>query len=43
MFTRHWETGFVYKDVQRQWFDPVAGKFLADRYVEGNCPFCGYA
>ena len=42
MFTRHWETGFVYKDIQRQWFDPVAGKFLADRYVEGNCPFCDY-
>jgi methionyl-tRNA synthetase len=42
MFVRHWETGFVYRDIQKQWFDPVANKFLADRYIEGTCPFCGY-
>lgn len=42
MFLRHWETGFIYKDMQRQWYDPVAKKFLADRYVEGECPYCGY-
>jgi methionyl-tRNA synthetase len=42
MFVRHWETGFVYLDVQKQWFDPLAKKFLADRYIEGICPFCGY-
>ncbi len=24
-------------------FDPVAGRFLPDRYVEGTCPICGYA
>ena len=42
MFVRHWETGFVYKAVQKQLYDPVAGRFLADRYVEGDCPFCGY-
>lgn len=42
MFVRHWETGFVYRDVQKQWYDPAAGKFLADRYIEGICPFCGY-
>lgn len=42
MFTRHWETGFVYKAQQQQWFDPISGRFLADRYVEGICPFCGY-
>jgi methionyl-tRNA synthetase len=42
VFARHWETGYIYLDSQKQLFDPVAGKFLADRYVEGECPFCGY-
>ena len=42
MFLRHMENGYIYKDVQRQWFDPQAGRFLADRYVEGSCPLCGY-
>jgi len=42
VFVRHWETGFIYKDAQEQWFDPATGKFLADRYVEGTCPFCGF-
>jgi methionyl-tRNA synthetase len=42
MFLRHMENGYIYKDVQRQWYDPVAKRFLADRYVEGTCPFCGY-
>ncbi len=26
-----------------QLFDPVAGTFLADRFVKGNCPKCGAA
>ncbi len=42
MFLRHVETGYIYTDTQNQLFDPVAGRFLADRYVEGTCPFCGY-
>ncbi|MCE7986072.1 MAG: methionine--tRNA ligase [Caldilinea sp. CFX5] len=42
LFLRHLEAGYVYKDEQQQWFDPQAGRFLADRYVEGTCPFCGY-
>ena len=41
MFLRHVETGFIYTDVQNQLYDPQAGRFLADRYVEGTCPFCG--
>ncbi len=41
MFVRHWETGFIYKDIQQQLYDPEIGRFLADRYVEGTCPFCG--
>ncbi|HEX8297546.1 MAG TPA: methionine--tRNA ligase [Rubricoccaceae bacterium] len=27
---------------QRQPFDPEAGMFLADRFIRGTCPVCGY-
>ncbi len=43
VFQRHLANEFIYTEVQKQWFDPEAGRFLADRYVEGTCPFCGYA
>ncbi len=42
MFKRHMETGYIYRDTQNQIYDPQAKRFLADRYVEGTCPFCGY-
>jgi methionyl-tRNA synthetase len=42
MFLRHLEAGYIYKDMQQQLYDPLARRFLADRYVEGTCPFCGY-
>jgi methionyl-tRNA synthetase len=42
MFLRHMENGYIYQAVQSQWFDPKAGRFLADRYIEGICPYCGY-
>jgi methionyl-tRNA synthetase len=42
VFLRHLENGYVYKDVQKQWYDPEAGRYLADRYVEGTCPYCGF-
>jgi methionyl-tRNA synthetase len=42
IFLRHLGNGYIYKDVQKQLYDPVAGRFLADRYVEGACPYCGY-
>jgi methionyl-tRNA synthetase len=42
MFLRHWKTGYIYKDIQKQLYDPQANRFLADRYVEGTCPICGY-
>jgi methionyl-tRNA synthetase len=42
LFLRHLENEYIYKDVQKQWYDPQANRFLADRYVEGTCPFCGY-
>ena len=43
VFRRHLANEFIYKEVQKQWYDPEAGRFLADRYVEGSCPFCGFA
>lgn len=43
LFRRHLETGYIYRDTQQQLYDPQAGRFLADRYVEGTCPVCGYA
>ena len=43
VFRRHLANKYIYTEVQKQWFDPEAGRFLADRYVEGSCPFCGFA
>ena len=43
VFRRHRTNEYIYTEVQKQWYDPQAGRFLADRYVEGTCPFCGYA
>jgi methionyl-tRNA synthetase len=34
--------GHIYKGTTQQFFDPQAGRFLPDRYVEGTCPHCGY-
>lgn len=34
--------GYIYKGTTDQFFDPQAGRFLPDRYVEGTCPHCGY-
>ena len=42
MFKRHLEKGYIYKQVTKQIFDPKAGRFLPDRYVEGTCPHCGF-
>jgi methionyl-tRNA synthetase len=42
LFLRHLENGYIYKDTQKQWYDGQANRFLADRYVEGTCPFCGF-
>jgi len=33
--------GFVYHKPVEQFFDPVKGMFLADRYLKGECPNCG--
>jgi len=33
--------GFIYTKPVEQFFDPVKGMFLADRYIKGECPNCG--
>lgn len=33
--------GFIETRVIEQFYDPVKGLFLADRYIKGQCPSCG--
>ena len=35
--------GYIYKDKMLQAFCPKCRRFLPDRYVEGTCPYCGFA
>ncbi|MCS6966527.1 MAG: methionine--tRNA ligase, partial [Candidatus Kapabacteria bacterium] len=34
--------GYLQPREEEQFYDPDAGLFLPDRYVEGTCPNCGY-
>jgi len=43
MFKRLHDRGYIDKRSSEQFYDPEAGRFLPDRYVEGTCPHCGYA
>jgi methionyl-tRNA synthetase len=42
VFSRLHERGFIDKRTSEQFYDPEAGRFLPDRYVEGTCPHCDY-
>ena len=33
--------GLIYTKPVEQFYDPVKGMFLADRYIQGECPKCG--
>jgi methionyl-tRNA synthetase len=33
--------GLIYTKLVEQFYDPVKGMFLADRYIKGECPNCG--
>ena len=35
------DNGYVYKEETKQAFCDTCGRFLPDRYVEGECPYCG--
>jgi methionyl-tRNA synthetase len=51
IFLRLLERGHIVKDTMQMLFCPQcrrgpgvpAGRFLPDRYVEGTCPYCGFA
>lgn len=42
IFKRVNENGFIKKDSLDQLYCPKCDKFLADRFVGGTCPSCGY-
>lgn len=42
LFLNHLKNGYLYRDKQLQPYCLVDQRFLADRYIEGTCPVCGY-
>ncbi|KAF4803955.1 hypothetical protein TURU_011785 [Turdus rufiventris] len=43
IFQRLLARGFLLQDTLEQLRCESCGRYLADRFVEGTCPFCGYA
>jgi methionyl-tRNA synthetase len=41
IYRRLKRAGLVYTKPVEQFFDPMKGMFLADRYLKGECPNCG--
>jgi methionyl-tRNA synthetase len=41
IYRRLTKAGLVYRKPVEQFYDPVKGMFLADRYIKGECPKCG--
>jgi methionyl-tRNA synthetase len=41
IYRRLSRAGLVYTRPVEQFYDPVKGMFLADRYIKGECPNCG--
>lgn len=42
LFKDLYDKGEFVEQVTEQYYDEEAGQFLADRYIEGTCPKCGY-
>ncbi len=42
LFLNHLHNGYIYRDKQLQPYCLIDKQFLADRYIEGECPICGY-
>ncbi|HEX4388869.1 MAG TPA: methionine--tRNA ligase [Steroidobacteraceae bacterium] len=40
VYARLTAAGLIYRRAVEQFFDPVKGMFLADRYIKGECPNC---
>lgn len=36
------KNGYIIEDEMLQAYDPEAKRFLADRFIEGECSYCGY-
>jgi methionyl-tRNA synthetase len=41
-FRKMYEAGQFIEKVSEQYFDELTGHFLADRYITGTCPHCGF-
>jgi methionyl-tRNA synthetase len=42
LFRTHLAHGYIYRDITPQLYCTDCKKWLADRYVEGVCPYCDY-
>lgn len=40
IYRRLKDAGFIYSKTIEQFYDPVKGMFLPDRYIKGECPHC---
>src|ERR1700739_4819814 len=40
IYARLKQAGFIYRKTVEQFYDPVKGMFLADRYIKSECPHC---
>jgi len=43
IFLKLLDEGYIYKNSVPQAYCPECQRFLPDRYVEGTCPYCGFA
>ncbi len=41
-FRKMYDAGQFVEKVSEQYYDEATGHFLADRYITGTCPHCGY-
>ncbi len=41
-FRKMYDAGQFVEKVSEQYFDEATGHFLADRYITGTCPLCGF-
>lgn len=41
-FRKMYDAGQFVEKVSEQYYDEATGHFLADRYITGTCPLCGY-
>lgn len=42
IFKKLHDNGYIFQDKMEQPFCETCNRFLADRFVEGTCPMCGY-